>query len=186
MRTICEIYFHLAGLKRSDQFALHSNDEVANATKELCTELANRAKEVLGDVQWSGDFPQFPKDRLQYEQYIQHVLAPATLRSVATAIGPVFEKLRTRVTEASQFIDRPTTSLSEAKEVQSPWTYELQSREASLCIPCDPPPGCHICEISLFYSVPGGTPIKLKWPIQSKNDVYSYTVNGSLRFRIGE
>jgi hypothetical protein len=184
MKTTMDIYFELEGITRRDNFALQKRD-VKRQADELCDKLASEANPVLQDIPWPGDFPQFPEDRLRYEQAVQLFLAPITLEAVMAEIKDILDTQREQVFTTLALVKNKLSSFSREFD-ESTWVYEFRSSAPNLCIPQEPPPGGHISTPSVYYSTGLGSSTfhKFPWPIESQGQVYTYTIECSLGFSV--
>lgn len=184
MKTTIKVFFELAGLLPRDRFALHSNDIVKNEADTLGQELTSLAKVTSEEIIWQGDYPSFPRDLSDYHAYVLNELAPSTLDSLAEAIAPALNGLQIKVKNATQHLAKAISTSSKSPRVDSTWKYELKSRGRAICKPVSPPPGGHICELSVFYSSSDANSQELNWHIQSNGDVFDYAVHCSVHFQV--
>jgi hypothetical protein len=183
MKTTINVFFELWGLQHRDRFARHSNAIVRSEADTLGQELTSLANTTIDDILWQGSFPNFPGDHSGYDAYVLNELAPSTLDSIAEAIAPALNRLQFSVKNATQYL---ANANSKSSRVDSTWKYKLQSRGVTICIPVSPPPGGHICELSVFYSSTDANAnmIEINWPIRSGDNVFNYAIHCSVRFQL--
>lgn len=183
MKTKTEVYFALEGVKRADQFALHSNNEVKLKAQGLCDELSKAAQGNLSDIEWQEGFPTLPEHQMLYEQIVQAEVVPSAIRLIVEAVTPVFDRITSEVTASTKRFILSNTSLAAEVMADKGSSYQMVSRGTNLCIKCDPPPNCHICELSVHTTKVGAPASKLVWYVTEGGNVFTYNVHCSIRFQ---
>lgn len=183
MKTKTEVYFELEGVKRADQFALHSNNEVKSKAQGLCDELSKAAQGNLSDIEWQDGFPATPEHQMMYEQIVQSQVVPSAIRLIVEAVTPVFDRITAEVTASTKRFILGSTTLAAEVMTDKGSTYQMASRGTNLCLKCDPPPNCHICQLSVLTSKAGSPASKLVWYVTDGSNVFTYNLHCSIRLQ---
>lgn len=180
MRTVFKATFKLVGFDVEADVALAN--ELQPQRDALIENMESLATAALPPIVWEDSFPTGPEDRLLYRQIITKSVAPAALRTAAEAIalgdGSLIKTREDTIAAATQdrLVTAEITPFSQQFSLTPDSSYDFRQAGPSLCIPCDPPPDCHIAKGELYVVRRRAAASSFVFSFLGNGNVFSYTL----------
>ena len=188
-KTYCTVSFEFDGVSRRDRWALGNINGIKTQAQGVIGDLDASIENLIPVIEWANGFPSTPEDFLVYEEMIVNEFSPRLL-------GIILEKITKGLKERhdnifGEFLKK--INLTERLDFssrliqKSDFSYEFRPKGVSLCIPCSPPPGCHICSGRLYQSTSITSATKYQRSFVTENNrAYSYFLDCHIHFLLGD
>ena len=187
--TNCKVSFEFDGKTDRDVWALGNVDAIKGRALAVKGDLDSSVENLISPIEWADGFPSTPEDFLVYEEMIVSEFSPRLLDIVLGEITNGLEKRHEKIFDdflkSVNFSKR--SELANRLIQKSDFSYEFRPKGVSLCIPCSPPRGCHICSGTLYQSTSTTSATKYERSfVTNNNRVYTYFLDCHIHFLLEE